>query len=81
MGTMALTTLVFALVLCYTTYDLEFSTFLGGSGQDQIRDVGTDSQGNIYLVGGMDSPNFPTTPDRESNEAYLAGWVAAIVRK
>jgi hypothetical protein len=45
-----------------SNYDLEFSTFLGGSGQDQIRDVGTDSQGNIYLVGGTDSPSFPTTP-------------------
>ena len=45
-----------------STYVLEFSTFLGGSGQDQIRDVATDSQGNIYLVGGTDSPDFPTTP-------------------
>jgi hypothetical protein len=44
------------------TYDLEFSTFLGGSGQDQIRDVATDSPGNIYLVGGTVSPDFPTTP-------------------
>ncbi len=40
---------------------LGFSTYLGGSQQDSIRDVAVDSQGNIYVTGGTQSPNFPTT--------------------
>jgi hypothetical protein len=42
-------------------YDLTFSTFLGGSQQEQARDITTDAQGNIYVTGGGQSPNFPTT--------------------
>ena len=41
---------------------LGFSTYLGGSKYDSIRDVATDGQGNIYITGGTDSSNFPTTP-------------------
>ncbi|MEO8294433.1 MAG: SBBP repeat-containing protein [Gemmatimonadota bacterium] len=39
-----------------------FSTYLGGTSQDQIRDIAVDAQGNVYLVGGSESPTFPTTP-------------------
>ncbi len=42
-------------------YDLAFSTFLGGSQQEQVRDIATDAQGNIYVTGGGASSNFPTT--------------------
>lgn len=42
-------------------YDLAFSTYLGGSGPEQVRDIATDAQGNIYVTGGGSSPNFPTT--------------------
>lgn len=42
-------------------YDVGFSTFVGGSGYEQARDGATDSQGNVYLVGGTDSGDFPRT--------------------
>ena len=43
------------------SFGLRFSTYLGGSGTDMIRDVAIDSQGNIYAAGSTRSPNFPTT--------------------
>jgi hypothetical protein len=41
---------------------LAFSTYLGGVGEDSIRDIAVDAQGNAYLTGGTTSPNFPVTP-------------------
>lgn len=43
------------------TYDVAFSSYLGGSNQEQVRDIVTDAQGNIYVTGGGGSANFPTT--------------------
>ena len=40
---------------------LKFSTYLGGSAFEHARDVAVDSAGNMYVVGGTESPNFPTT--------------------
>ncbi len=36
-----------------------FSTYLGGSVSDSISGVQTDSQGNIWITGSTDSPDFP----------------------
>ena len=42
---------------------LGFSTYIGGSRQDQIRDITTDIHGNIYITGGTRSSEFPVTAD------------------
>jgi hypothetical protein len=34
---------------------------VGGRGFDQVRDVAVDAAGNVYLVGGTESPDFPFT--------------------
>jgi beta-propeller repeat-containing protein/centrosomal CEP192-like protein/HYDIN/CFA65/VesB family protein len=40
---------------------LVFSTYLGGSGLDQAFGLALDTLGNIFVAGGTQSPNFPTT--------------------
>ncbi len=40
----------------------EWSTYLGGSGDDGISDIAIDGQDNVYVVGGTGSYDFPTTP-------------------
>ncbi len=40
---------------------LSFSTYLGGSSEDTIRDVVVDAAGFIYVTGGTRSSDFPTT--------------------
>jgi hypothetical protein len=39
---------------------LVFSTYLGGSGGDWTGDVGIDAAGNLLIVGGTTSTDFPT---------------------
>ena len=42
---------------------LLWCTYVGGSGDDAPRGgLALDAQGNVYVVGGTSSPNFPTTP-------------------
>jgi hypothetical protein len=39
-----------------------FVTYAGGNDGDMARDIATDAQGNLYIAGSTQSPNFPTTP-------------------
>jgi len=42
---------------------LLFSTYLGGSSNDTLTAFALDSQGDMYLAGNTQSPNFPVTPN------------------
>jgi len=42
------------------TGGLVYSTYLGGSGSDQLPDLAVDASSNAYVVGDTDSTNFPT---------------------
>ena len=51
---------------------LNYSTYLGGSGDDLGTGVGVDGSGNAYVVGTTFSPNFPTVsaaqPSRQGTQ-------------
>lgn len=48
---------IFPLLLC--AQELKFATYLGGGGGEATRSVAVDPQGNIYVTGRTDSPDFP----------------------
>ncbi len=50
----------FVMVFAPVTRAITFSTFLGGSGHDELNGFVVDPQGNIYVAGQTTSDNFPT---------------------
>jgi hypothetical protein len=48
---------------------LVWSTYLGGGGNDQGNGIGLDSQGNVYVTGDSNSPNFPLRYDLQDGNA------------
>ena len=58
---------------------LLFSTYLGGSSNDQALAMIVDSSGNIYLTGSTQSPNFPVTGN--AYQSTLRGTSNAFVTK
>ena len=44
-----------------TGSELRWSTYLGGRGRDQAWDIAIDSNGNAFITGFTDSPDYPTT--------------------
>jgi hypothetical protein len=57
-----------------TLEDITYSTFLGGSESDSISDVALDSQGNIVVVGGTYSTDFPVS--NAYQESYAGGEIS-----
>jgi len=55
--------------------EIFYGTFFGGSGEDGIRDVKLDSEGNIIVVGGTFSEDFPTLNAVQEN--YGGGELAS----
>ena len=56
-----------------------WSTFLGGSGIDEVDAVTSDVAGNIYVVGTTNSTNFPTTG--EAFRSTAGGYGDVVVAK
>ncbi len=59
---------------------LAYSTYLGGSGDDNGMDIVADALGNAYVTGTTDSPNFPTTGGAFQT-AFKGGTSDAFVTK
>jgi len=62
---------------------LVFSTYVGGSGGEAVRDVTTDREGNIYITGGTESSDFPVTPGayqtmHNPSTSLLAGLIQKV---
>ncbi len=51
---------------------LVYSTYLGGTSQDQANGIAVDSAGNAYITGETDSVNFPTGSPLQAANGGLA---------
>jgi hypothetical protein len=60
-----------------TTLHLDFSTLLGGTGEDRAHGMAVDRQGNIYLTAPIQSTDFPTTPNAITKE-FTGVYVAKL---
>ncbi len=63
--------------------NLQWSTFLGGTGADVALSIKLDSLDNIFVAGGTTSADFPTTSNT-FNPSYLGnadGWIAHITKQ
>jgi len=58
-------------------YEVAFSTYLGGTNFDAIRDVAVDHQGNIVVVGGRLRRIFPSLRALIRASFHLPGRLAA----
>ncbi|MFW9912029.1 MAG: SBBP repeat-containing protein [Candidatus Thorarchaeota archaeon] len=58
---------------------LNYSTFLGGSGDDRVETMALDSFGNTYVAGSTSSPDFPTV--NALNSTYGGGYSDCFVQK
>ena len=57
---------------------LVYSTYLGGSGDDQARGLAVDSGGNAYITGTTASTNFPVTAGALSTDTTSGGFVTKL---
>jgi RHS repeat-associated protein len=59
---------------------LSYSSYLGGSGEDQGRGVALDALGNAYIAGFTKSTNFPTggVPYQSSNAGGYDAFVSKV---
>jgi photosystem II stability/assembly factor-like uncharacterized protein len=50
---------------------LVYSTYLGGTGQDEALAIALDSSGSVYLTGRTCSPDFPNSTPGGASDAFL----------
>jgi photosystem II stability/assembly factor-like uncharacterized protein len=61
--------------------EITFATYLGGGGPELLRSVATDPDGNIYVAGQTDSPDFPMlNAEQPTSRAYAQVFVAKFDR-
>lgn len=63
-----------------TLNSLIFSSFLGGTGYDGIYNIALDNSNNLYLTGGTESADFPTTSGalHTSTQGPVDGFISLI---
>ena len=71
---------VFIAKLNSTGSGLVYSTYLGGSGNDQGVGIAVDAAGNAYVTGKTQSTDFPTTP-AAFQATFGSGFARAFVTK
>ncbi|MBL7223851.1 MAG: SBBP repeat-containing protein [Candidatus Brocadiae bacterium] len=59
--------------------ELAFSTYLGGSNGELLRDMTVDAQGNTYVAGIAGSGDFPRTPGVIAGQSKGSGGMVAKV--
>ncbi|MCX6149091.1 MAG: SBBP repeat-containing protein [Ignavibacteriales bacterium] len=57
---------------------LVYSTFIGGSGDDQGYSIAIDVSGNAYITGAASSQNYPTTPGAYQTNFNGTGYVTKL---
>jgi hypothetical protein len=60
-----------------TNLILEYSTLIGGSGQDQPTSIAVDSARNTYIAGVTNSPNYPLTITGVSQGSWFVTKIRA----
>ncbi len=60
---------------------LEFATYIGGSGRETISDIAVDSFGNMYIAGSVESTDFPTVNQYQTDQPQADGFVAKITQQ
>lgn len=57
---------------------LVYSTYLGGSSRDSGVGIAVDANGNAYVTGQTNSPDFPTTPGAFQTSFVQAGGCSSV---
>lgn len=67
---------VFVTKLDPTGKTILYSTYIGGSVSDQTAGIALDAEGNVYVTGTTESPDFPLTPGALQGSMGEPGFVA-----
>jgi hypothetical protein len=54
--------------------DFDYSTYLGGIGDDRAYDIAVDASSQAYVTGGTTDDSFPTTPNAYQTQSTSEPW-------